>query len=219
MIPKIIHYCWFGRKPKPEKVIEFINTWKKHCPDYEIIEWNEDNFDVNQMPFTKEAYKTRKYAFVSDVCRLFALIKFGGIYLDTDVRVLKSFDDYINYKSFIGKEFPFKVSTAVIGSERDCKWLKLFYESYNNKHFITKYGFLNKKENTAILTQLLNRIYPDYVRELEIFDIDVFCGKLYVKKEYMITERTVTVHEFAGTWINSSPSLLERTINLFKRVF
>ena len=150
---------------------------------------------------------------------LFALIKFGGIYLDTDVRVLKSFDDYINYKSFIGKEFPFKVSTAVIGSERDCKWLKLFYESYNNKHFITKYGFLNKKENTAILTQLLNRIYPDYVRELEIFDIDVFCGKLYVKKEYMITERTVTVHEFAGTWINSSPSLLERTINLFKRVF
>ena len=100
MIPRIIHYCWFGRKPKPEKVIEYINTWKEHCPDYEIIEWNEDNFDVNQMPFTREAYKTRKFAFVSDVCRLFALMKFGGIYMDTDVRVLKSFDDYINFKSF-----------------------------------------------------------------------------------------------------------------------
>ena len=217
MIPKIIHYCWFGRGPKPKSVLDYIEGWKEKCFDYEIIEWNEDNFDVNMFAFTKEAYKAGKYAFVSDVCRLYALLKYGGVYLDTDVRVLKSFDKYLNYKSFIGKEAPFKVSTAVIGAEANCRWLKSFYNYYQEKHFITKKGMFNNIENTAILTTLLNRLYPDYLDELEIFDIDIFCGKLYSKKKYMITERTVSVHEFSGTWINKPLYGYERIKNIIKR--
>lgn len=217
MIPKIIHYCWFGRKPKPKKVAEYIEMWRAMCPDYEIIEWNEDNFDVNMLAFTKEAYRIKKYAFVSDVCRLYALRKYGGIYMDTDVRLLKSFDQFLTYKSFIGKEVPFKVSTAVIGAELDCKWLKIFFEYYKDKHFITRKGKLNNLENTAILTRILNQLYPDYTDELEIYDIDVFCGKLYTKNQYVITDRTVSVHEFSSTWMSKKTSYIEKLINIYKR--
>ncbi len=218
MIPKIIHYCWFGRNPKPQKVIEYIETWKKFCPDYEIKEWNEDNFDVNMMPYTSEAYKVKKYAFVSDVCRLYALLHDGGIYLDTDIRLLKSFDDYLQYDSFLSKEAPFKVSTAVIGSVSSCVWLKTFYDSYRGKHFITKKGYLNDLENTAILTQLLNKLYPNYENELKIFGIDVFCGKLYSKKQYVITKNTVAVHEFSGSWVRKQKSFVGRLRNVCCRL-
>ena len=105
MIPKIIHYCWFGRKPKPQKVLEYIETWKKFFPDFEMKEWNEDNFDVNMMPYTKEAYYAKKYAFVSDVARLYALVHEGGIYFDTDIRVVKRFsDELLNSHGFLGFE-------------------------------------------------------------------------------------------------------------------
>lgn len=218
MIPKIIHYCWFGRSSKPSKVLEYIETWKTMCPDYEIKEWNEDNFDVNMLAFTKEAYKVKKYAFVSDVCRLYALLKFGGIYMDTDVRVLKTFDDYLKYRSFIGREAPFKISTAVIGAETNCKWLKVFFDFYQDKHFITRQGFLNNLENTAILTRILNKLYPEYKDELEIFDIDIFCGKLFFKNQYFITERTVSVHEFSGSWMNKKLNIGERIFNIFMRL-
>ena len=92
MIPKIIHYCWFGRNPLPALTLKCIESWNTHLPDYEIIEWNEDNFDVNQFSFAKDAYDSKKYAFVSDVCRLYVLSKYGGIYLDTDMEILKPLD-------------------------------------------------------------------------------------------------------------------------------
>lgn len=218
MIPKVIHYCWFGRNPKPQSVIDFIEGWKKVCPNYEIKEWNEDNFDVNMLPYTREAYKLKKYAFVSDVCRLHALINEGGIYLDTDVRLLKTFDSYLHHKSFISKEVPFKVGTAVIGSEPHCTWLKTFYDTYINKHFIARNGLLNDLENTAILTQLLNRLYPNYLDELEVYDIDIFCGKLYSKNQYMISDKTVAVHEYAGTWIKKNTGLMFRIKNIISRI-
>ena len=94
MIPKIIHYCWFGRGEKPELAKRCIASWKKHCPDYEIKEWNEDNFDINSYPYAKEAYDKRRLAFVSDVVRLYALYQEGGIYMDTDVEVLKPLDRF-----------------------------------------------------------------------------------------------------------------------------
>ena len=104
MIPKIIHYCWFGRNPLPESAIKCINSWKKFFPDYEIKEWNEDNFDVNIIPYTAEAYEAKKYAFVSDYARFWILYHFGGIYFDTDVEVIKPFDDILERGPFMGRE-------------------------------------------------------------------------------------------------------------------
>lgn len=104
MIPKVIHYCWFGRNPLPESAIKCINSWKKFFPDYEIKEWNEDNFDVNMIPYTQEAYSVKKYAFVSDYARFWILYKYGGLYFDTDVEVIKPMDDIIERGPFMGIE-------------------------------------------------------------------------------------------------------------------
>ena len=95
MIPKIIHYCWFGRNPLPQSAIKCINSWKKFFPDYEIKEWNEQNFDVNIIPYTSEAYQAKKYAFVSDYARMWVLYNYGGIYFDTDVEVIKPMKDIV----------------------------------------------------------------------------------------------------------------------------
>ena len=92
MIPKIIHYCWFGGNPKPQKVLECIETWKKYLPDFKIMEWNESNFDYRKIKYTREAYAVKKYAFVSDVARLYALYEFGGVYFDTDICAVKKID-------------------------------------------------------------------------------------------------------------------------------
>lgn len=218
MIPKIIHYCWFGRNPKPQKVVEYIKQWHKLLPDYEIKEWNEDNFDVEAMAFTREAYKVKKYAFVSDVCRFYALAHDGGIYLDTDVRLIKSFDNFLNCDSFIGKEVPFLLSTAVIGANKDCLWIKEFYNTYENKHFITSKGNINNQENTTILTMFLNRNYPRFFDELEIYDIDYFCAKIYKSKEYLVTKNTIAIHEFSATWV-SRLTFKNRLRNLIIRYF
>ena len=104
MIPKIIHYCWFGRNPLPELAQKCIASWKKYLPDYEIKEWNEDNFDVNIIPYTAEAYAAKKYAFVSDYARFWILYKYGGIYFDTDVEVIRPIDDIIAKGNFMGCE-------------------------------------------------------------------------------------------------------------------
>lgn len=219
MIPKIIHYCWFGRNPKPQQVVEYINQWHKILPDYQFKEWNEDNFDINAMAFTREAYRVKKYAFVSDVCRLYALLTEGGIYLDTDVRLLNSFDPFLSNHSFIGKEVPFKVSTAVIGAEKNCSWVKTFYDSYKLKHFIVRKGLYNDIENTALLTSLLNKLYPNYNKILKVYDVDFFCAKLFNQRgQYCITDNTVAVHEFSGTWINKKFSLLRRVKNILIRI-
>lgn len=100
MIPKIIHYCWFGKKPISEDVKKYIETWKKYCPNYEIKQWNEDNFDINQNLYCKEAYEAEKWAFVSDYVRLKVLYEYGGIYMDTDIELCKSFDDLLIYDAY-----------------------------------------------------------------------------------------------------------------------
>ena len=117
-IPKKIHYCWFGGNPLPKETVEYIKSWKKYCPDYEIIEWNESNFDINRNLYIKQAYEAKKYAFVSDYVRVFALYKYGGIYLDTDVEVFKDFNDLLDNESFWGFEQENYIATSTIGAKK-----------------------------------------------------------------------------------------------------
>lgn len=219
MIPKIIHYCWFGRNKLPKSVSNNIKNWKEKCPDYTIKEWNEDNFDINQIPFVKEAYKLGKYAFVSDVARLNALYSEGGIYLDVDVILRKSFDDYLVCKSFIGKECPFVLSTAVIGATQHLNWLNSFIDSYKNKHFILNSGKLSEIPNTRLITDFFDNSYPLYFDDIKIFDIDFFCAKSYAKDLYYITENTVAIHEYTGTWTERNKTLLGSMVNRITNVF
>lgn len=115
MIPKIIHYCWFGGKPLPDEVKYYISTWQKYCPDYEIKEWNESNFDVNQNQYCREAYETKKWAFVSDYARLKILYEYGGIYMDTDVEVCKPLDHLASYGFWSGFESESQIQTRNYG--------------------------------------------------------------------------------------------------------
>ena len=109
MIPKVIHYCWFGHNPLPESAVKCINSWRKFMPDYEIKEWNEDNFDVNAIPYTAEAYQMKKYAFVSDYARFWILYQYGGLYFDTDVELIKPIDDIVEKGPFMGIEETCKI--------------------------------------------------------------------------------------------------------------
>lgn len=218
MIPKVIHYCWFGKKEKPQSVEKCISTWKEKCPDYVIKEWNEENFDINCYRYAKEAYEVGKFAFVSDVARLKALTTEGGIYLDTDVRILKSFEPFMNHKSFIGMESPFWVSTAVIGAEAGTQWLKDFLLRYETSHFIRRSGMLRMEPNTYTLSLFLHSRFPSYEKELKIYPMDFFCAKVFATKEYRITDNTICVHDFASTWL----SVINRRQQMqyaFKRLF
>ena len=114
MIPKIIHYCWFGRNPLPPLAIKCIESWKKFLPEYEIIEWNEDNFNLDKWVYTKQAYEMKKYAFVSDVCRLYAIKEFGGIYMDTDVEILNPLDKFLHHNAFSGFESNYAIPTGLM---------------------------------------------------------------------------------------------------------
>ncbi|MCQ2344356.1 MAG: glycosyl transferase [Paludibacteraceae bacterium] len=219
MIPRIIHYCWFGKGQKTNLVEKCISSWKQVLPNYEIKEWNENNFDVNILPYTREAYALKKYAFVSDVARLYALMNEGGIYLDTDVRVIKSFDPYLSYHSFIGKQNPLKVGTACIGSECNQNWISEFYKQYEHIHFITRSGKLNQLANTDRLSIFLNLVFPLYYdKEIKVFDVDYFSARICKDNAYYITDKTVCIHEFANSWGGNKLTINQRIENIFKRI-
>ena len=192
MIPKIIHYCWFGKNPLPDLAVKCIESWKVHFPDYEIIEWNEENFDVNIVPYTAEAYRAKKYAFVSDYARFWILHKYGGLYFDTDVEVIKNMDDIIAKGAFMGCELcpdrvngGFKPAIAPglgLGVEPGNKLYEKILESYKNKHLFDFKGLITETV-VGIVTKLLtcNQKVLDLrqICEIEgvtIYPSDYFCA-------------------------------------------
>ena len=155
-IPKIIHYCWFGGNPKPQLVLDCIESWKRFCPDYEIREWNEESFDINSVQYVKEAYEAKKWAFVSDYVRLYALNKFGGVYLDTDVQLYKSLDAFLNDEMFWGFESNDFVMTAIFGSKPGYEMLAEYIDEYNTKHFARADGSIDTLPNPYVITKKLS---------------------------------------------------------------
>lgn len=136
MIPKIIHYCWFGRGKMPELAEHCLASWRKFLPDYELKLWNEDSFDVNRLRFTRQAYERRKFAFVTDYVRLYALKSFGGIYMDTDVEVLRSLDDLLGLPGFTGFESNCLLPTGLLASRKGAPWLDMLMSYYDGKPFL-----------------------------------------------------------------------------------
>lgn len=154
-IPKIIHYCWFGGNPKPQLVLNCIESWKKYCPDFEIREWNEQSFDINAVQYVKEAYEAKKWAFVSDYVRLYALNKFGGVYLDTDVQLYKPIDIFLTDDMFWGFESRDFVMTAIFGSKPGHVMLGRYIAEYNEKHFVKEDGSFDMLPNPYVITKRL----------------------------------------------------------------
>ena len=211
MIPKIIHYCWFGGKEKPEDVLKMIASWKKHCPDYEIKEWNETNFDIHLNRYTEEAYQQKKWAFVSDVARLWALVHEGGIYMDTDVEVIRPLDNLLANKAFIGFEGTQWIGTNLMGTEPHNAFLQAFLEDYNHRNFTNPDGTLNQTTNveeitSRFLTQhnLVRNGKQQQAGDFTIYPTDYFSPYDYINGKVRITANTYSIHWFSQSWIKRS---------------
>lgn len=211
MIPKIIHYCWFGHGPKPDLALNCISSWKQYLPDYELKEWNEDNFDLSCNRYVKEAYDNRKFAFVTDYVRLFALYNEGGIYMDTDVEVLGRFDQFLHHKAFSGFETDGFVPTGMMGAEKGSQWAKDLLEQYNGRFFVLEDGSLDMTTNTTVITNYMlgkglvqNNTYQDFPDLCTMYPAEYFCPKDHRTGIIKITAKTVCIHHFAGSWNNHS---------------
>ena len=217
MIPKIIHYCWFGNKSKPDNVLKAIENWRLIMPDYEIREWNEHNFHFNGYTYAREAYELKNYAFVADICRLHALYQEGGIYLDTDINVLKPFDNYLNLNSFLGYENKW-IGTGVIGAQAGCKWIKTFLDFYSKRHFVNLMGHPTRTANTKLLTLKVMPHIPEEEKP-SIFPIDYFCAKDWNTGKVIITDNTVCIHEYACSWRRKNKTVIDRIKELKKGIY
>lgn len=155
VIPKVVHYCWFGGKQKPDDVERYIANWKAVLPDYEIREWNEGNFDVSAWPYARQALGAGKFAFVSDVARLYALYTHGGIYLDTDVEVRRSFDELLDGGTVLGFEEGNYVATSTILAERGAALIGDFLDTYRSRSFLDPEGNADTTTNVEVLTSML----------------------------------------------------------------
>ena len=207
MIPKVIHYCWFGHKPLPKLALKCIESWKKYLPDYEIKEWNESNFDINIVQYTKEAYATKKYAFVSDYARFWILYKYGGLYFDTDVEVIRPIDDIIAKGSFMGHENELTVNPGLgLSAVPRLSFYKEILDLYATLNFVNKTGTLNLTTVVEYTTRKLlkyglndeNKIQE--VANIYIYPIDYFNPISVQDGKLRITDNTRTIHHYAQSW-------------------
>lgn len=222
-IPKILHYCWFGGKEKPEGVVKCIESWKKVCPDYEIVEWNEENFQVDALPYTKEAYEAKKWAFVSDVARLKALVKHGGIYLDTDVELIKPFDEVLCNEAFVGFEGTKFIATAVMGCRPGNLIMSEFLDMYRNAHFANGESDLDFTTNVTRLTDLLVEKGMQLngclqkIGDMTIYPTDYFSPYDYIDGRLKTTKNTIAIHWYSVSWLGNMP-LRRRLSQIYHRI-
>lgn len=223
MIPKIIHYCWFGNKELPDDAVRCINSWKRVLFDYEFKLWNQDNFDLNLYPYTREAYDNKKYAFVTDVVRLYALYHEGGIYMDTDVEVLKSYDPFLHHVAFSGFETNKTFPTGTMAAEKGSVWAKELLDQYEGRHFLLSDGSFDYTTNTIVITKFMlskgmiaNNKLQDFPGLITAYPSDYFCPKDHTTGLIHITENTICIHHFAGSWLPSTPfSRIRHKLKLF----
>lgn len=227
MIPKIIHYCWFGKNPLPEEAEKYINTWKKYCPDYRIIEWNEDNFDVNQNRYCKEAYEAKKWAFVSDYARLKVLYEYGGVYMDTDVEMCKPLDDLLVYNACFGFESKETISTGVMAAVKNCKWIKELLLYYSNKSFVRGYNSYDLTTNVETITRktkekynvMLNNTLQKFGDNYLLMPFDYLCAKDLIDGKIKKTDNTYTIHHFNGSWLSSYGKIKQEIKKILVKYF
>jgi len=215
MIPKIIHYCWFGRNPLPTSAQKCIASWRKYLPDYEIKEWNEDNFNVNIIPYTQQAYEANKYAFVSDYARFWILYHYGGLYFDTDVEVIKSFDDIVESGAFMGLE--------IDGTKKDTKiaiapglglgadvGLPVYQEILNGFAKLDYYDAQGKRNNFSMIPMVTNMFIQRGLiangQIQQLYGITIYPQRFFnpynsINGKLQLTPETHSIHWFSASWM------------------
>ena len=203
IIPKKIHYVWVGGNDKPKDIQKCMNTWKKYLKDYEIIEWNENNFDINSHPFAKAAYEAKKWAYVSDYIRAWVIYNEGGIYLDTDIILLNDFDNFLVHEAFVGFENYDHPFTAAFGAKKHHPLLKKMLDYYDN---LNAYSFDFENNNTISVSEILindfgckiGNQYQELKNGIIVYPDNILCNP---------SKESVSIHIFTGTWLGNKKSL------------
>lgn len=210
LIPKIINYCWFGKQPMPELAQKCLKSWDNYLPDYKKVLWNEDSFDVGSVQFTREAYQCKKYAFVSDYVRLYALYHNGGIYMDTDVEVVNNLDEFLECPAFSGFEKTNFIPTGIIGAVPHHPWIKRFLDYYEDKSFLWRDGSMDLTPNVLFMSNIsenefgLKRDRNEFQvlkDDVHIYPNDYFCPMTWETRQIHLTKNTRTIHHFAASWM------------------
>lgn len=235
MIPKVVHYCWFGRNQLPKLALKCIESWKKYLPDYQIKEWNEDNFDVNMIPYTRQAYAAKKYAFVSDYARFYILYQYGGLYFDTDVEVIEPIDDIIAKGPFMGCETDANLSaeagsntipTVAPGLGLCCNAGHSLYKElldlYNKLQFMDSDGNPNLKTIVEYTTGLLSQYGLKNTNDIQkcggiwIYPKEWFCP-MSPAGDMNLTDNSRLIHHYAGSWLSPKSKIKKRIIRFLGR--
>lgn len=225
-IPKVIHYCWFGGSPLPELAEKCIESWKKYCPDYEIIRWDENNFDINCNQYVKEAYEARKWAFVTDFVRLYTVYKYGGIYLDTDVELLKSLDDLLDYSGFIGFENREFINTGLgFGASKNNGIIYQMLADYKEIPFIKEDGTYDlttcpHRNTKALIKKGLTLNNSKQIIDNVIFlPIEFLNPKEYETGRISLTDNTYSIHHFSSSWHTAEYRKWEKKRIQYRKMF
>ena len=213
MIPKIIHYCWVGNCPKPKSVLYCIESWRKFCPDYRIIEWNESNYDFSKNKYMWQAYEAKKWGFVPDYARLDIVYQYGGIYLDTDVELVKNIDELLSHKAFMGFEDTgdgeFFVNCGHgFGAEPGNEIIEAMRDLYDSVSFRNNDGSYNLLPSPNYTTEALRKFgliqenKDQLLENMIIYASDVLCPKNFRTGKMHKTNRTVSIHHFTASWMD-----------------
>lgn len=211
MIPQIVHFCWFGGSKLPNDTKQYMRTWRRMLKGYKIYHWNEQNFDLSRAPeYVKEAYKLKKYAFVSDYVRIYALKKYGGVYLDTDVEIIRDFSKYLEDSDLVlGFESDKLLTTAFIASVPGHPLIDTFEKSYWNRHFIMKDGSCDLTPINDRISELAVKwgldldldTYQELKDNINVYPRDYFAAFDVYNWHTKVTENTCAIHHMAASWV------------------
>lgn len=217
MIPKVIHYCWFGGNPLPEKDKKCIESWKKYCPDYEIKEWNESNYDINKNKYMSDAYKEKKWGFVPDYARFDIIYNEGGFYLDTDVELVKSLDELRENKAYMGFECGMWINGGIgFGAEAKNPTLRDLRDMYEKISFYKEDGTINLKPSPYYITEhleekgLKRKNEIQMIEQMKIYPIEYFAPKDYITGKLTKTKNTISIHQYNASWFSPKKKVIRK---------
>lgn len=235
MIPKIIHYCWLSSDPIPQKLRDCMSSWKEKLPDYDFLLWDLNKFDIHSSIWVKEAYEAKKYAFAADYIRLYAVYTYGGIYMDMDVEVVRSFNELLDSPYILGWETKKGIEAGIFGAEKNNLFIGKCVDYYKTRKFVLENGKFDLRTLPNIMYEILTANYvianrtsieiENNVHTMQLFPPDCLTAKSHETGELMMTENTYTIHHFAGSWISKRQKIKEKIYrfisnhSLLKRIY
>ena len=238
MIPKIIHLCWLSGDPYPPKIQKCLESWKKFLPEYEVMLWDGNRFDLNSSSWVAQAFAAKKYAFAADYIRMYALYHYGGIYLDSDVEVLKSFDELLTLPYFVGAENAGTIEAAIIGAESGCDWVKACLDYYENRDFIQENGQMDIRMLPEIMNETIGKLKPicnlpsgttlgelkkigkhEMTEKVYVLPCEYFSPKIFDSRQVVLTPLTYAIHHYQNSWFSHKAIVYYRTRTLMIRIF